>query len=38
MPAKGNVHEAAAASDGYYQATNYAHMVWAGLAPTTVTR
>lgn len=31
MPARANVHEAkAVASDGYYQATNYAHMVWAG--------
>ena len=31
MPAKASIHEAkAVASDGYYQATNYAHMVWAG--------
>jgi alkylation response protein AidB-like acyl-CoA dehydrogenase len=31
MPAQAAVHEAkAVASDGYYQATNYAHMVWAG--------
>ncbi len=31
MPARAAVHEAkAVASDGYYQATNYAHMVWAG--------
>ena len=31
MPARAAVHEAkAAASDGYYQTTNYAHMVWAG--------
>jgi alkylation response protein AidB-like acyl-CoA dehydrogenase len=31
MPARAAVHEAkAVASEGYYQATNYAHMVWAG--------
>jgi alkylation response protein AidB-like acyl-CoA dehydrogenase len=31
MPARAAVHEAkAVASDGYFQATNYAHMVWAG--------
>ncbi|HWP24213.1 MAG TPA: acyl-CoA dehydrogenase family protein [Candidatus Binatia bacterium] len=31
MPARAAVHEAkAVASDGYYHATNYAHMVWAG--------
>ena len=31
MPARAAVHEAKAiASDGYYQGTNYAHMVWAG--------
>lgn len=31
MPAKASVHEAKAiASDGYYQACNYAHMVFAG--------
>ena len=31
MPARAAVHEAkAVASDGYYQTTNYAHMVWAG--------
>jgi alkylation response protein AidB-like acyl-CoA dehydrogenase len=31
IDAKAAVHEAkAVASDGYYQATNYAHMVWAG--------
>jgi alkylation response protein AidB-like acyl-CoA dehydrogenase len=31
MPARAAVHEAkAVASDGYYQSTNYAHMVWAG--------
>jgi alkylation response protein AidB-like acyl-CoA dehydrogenase len=31
MPAKASVHEAkAVASDGYYQACNFAHMVWAG--------
>jgi alkylation response protein AidB-like acyl-CoA dehydrogenase len=31
MSARAAVHEAkAVASDGYYQATNYAHMVWAG--------
>ena len=31
MPARAAVHEAkAAASEGYYQVTNYAHMVWAG--------
>jgi alkylation response protein AidB-like acyl-CoA dehydrogenase len=31
MPARAAIHEAkAVASDGYYQATNYAHMVWAG--------
>jgi alkylation response protein AidB-like acyl-CoA dehydrogenase len=31
IPARAAVHEAKAlASDGYYQATNYAHMVWAG--------
>jgi alkylation response protein AidB-like acyl-CoA dehydrogenase len=31
MPARASVHEAkAAASDGYYHGTNYAHMVWAG--------
>jgi alkylation response protein AidB-like acyl-CoA dehydrogenase len=32
MPAKASVHEAkAVASDGYHQACNYAHMVFAGL-------
>jgi alkylation response protein AidB-like acyl-CoA dehydrogenase len=31
LPARAAVHEAkAVASDGYFQATNYAHMVWAG--------
>ena len=31
MPARAATHEAKAlASDGYYQATNHAHMVWAG--------
>jgi alkylation response protein AidB-like acyl-CoA dehydrogenase len=31
IDARAAVHEAkAVASDGYYQATNYAHMVWAG--------
>jgi alkylation response protein AidB-like acyl-CoA dehydrogenase len=31
MPARAAAHEAkAVASEGYYQATNYAHMVWAG--------
>ncbi|HXG49846.1 MAG TPA: acyl-CoA dehydrogenase family protein [candidate division Zixibacteria bacterium] len=31
IPARAAVHEAkAVASEGYYQATNYAHMVWAG--------
>jgi alkylation response protein AidB-like acyl-CoA dehydrogenase len=31
MPARAAVHEAkAVASAGYYQGTNYAHMVWAG--------
>ncbi|MGH7825338.1 MAG: acyl-CoA dehydrogenase family protein, partial [Candidatus Binatia bacterium] len=31
IPARAGAHEAkAVASDGYYQATNYAHMVWAG--------
>jgi alkylation response protein AidB-like acyl-CoA dehydrogenase len=31
MPGRAAVHEAkAVASDGYYQSTNYAHMVWAG--------
>lgn len=31
MPASASVHEAkAVASDGYYQACNFAHMVWAG--------
>jgi len=31
MPARAAVHEAkAVASEGYYQATNHAHMVWAG--------
>lgn len=31
MPARASVHEAkAAASEGYYHGTNYAHMVWAG--------
>ena len=31
MPARAAAHEAkAVASDGYFQATNYAHMVWAG--------
>ena len=32
MPAKASVHEAkAVASDGYHQACNYAHMVFAGI-------
>ena len=31
LPARAAAHEAkAVASDGYYQATNFAHMVWAG--------
>lgn len=31
MPARAAAHEAkAVASEGYYQVTNYAHMVWAG--------
>jgi alkylation response protein AidB-like acyl-CoA dehydrogenase len=31
VPARAAIHEAkAAASEGYYQATNYGHMVWAG--------